>query len=64
MAKRKAVWQNNYIAKAYDRINLLTPKGKKADMQAYAAQNNESLNAFINRAIDDAMKKDTENQSP
>ena len=59
MAKRKAVWQNNYIAKAYDRINLLTPKGKKANLQAYAARNNESLNAFINRAIDEAMQKDT-----
>ena len=58
MAKRKAEWQNNYIAKTYDRVNLTLPKGKKADLQAYAAEKGESLNGFVNRAIEETIERD------
>ena len=58
MTKRKAEWQNNYIAKTYDRVNLTLPKGKKAELQDYATARNESLNGFINRAIDEAINRD------
>ena len=58
MAKRKAEWQNNYIAKTYDRVNLTLPKGKKKDLQDYVKKNGESLNGFVNRAIDEAMERD------
>lgn len=51
MAERKAKWQNDYIAKAYDRINLTVPKGQKERIQAGAAVTGESTNAFINRLI-------------
>lgn len=42
----------------YDRVNLVMPKGKKDVIQAHAAQQGESVNAYINRAIDEAMQRD------
>ncbi len=46
---------NRYNAKAYDRINIAVPKGKKEKIQAEAQKNGESINAYINRAIDMLM---------
>lgn len=57
--KGKAVAYNNaYIAKAYDRVNLTLPKGKKEVVQAHAEGRGESVNGFINRAIDNQMERD------
>ena len=55
-AQQKAV--NKYMAANYDRINLTVPKGKKEAIQAYAAAQGESVNGFINRAIDHEMERD------
>lgn len=52
-AQQKA--QNKWIAKAYDRINLTVPKGRKEIIQAHAEAHGESVNGFINRAIGEAM---------
>lgn len=57
MSQRKAKWQNDYIAKTYDRINLTVPKGKKEIIQSAAKASGESVNAFINRAIDLLMDR-------
>ena len=46
---------NKWIAKAYDRINLTVPKGKKEEILAFAEANGESVNGFINRAISETM---------
>ena len=46
---------NKWIAKAYDRINLTVPKGRKDEIQAFAMVSGESVNGFINRAIGEAM---------
>ena len=46
---------NKWIAKAYDRINLTVPKGRKEEIQAFAMVSGESVNGFINRAIGEAM---------
>ena len=56
--KRKAKWQNDYIAKAYDRVNLIVPKGDKDKIKAHADSMEESVNGFINRAIEEAMIRD------
>ena len=56
--KRKAKWQNDYIAKAYDRINLTVPKGEKDQIKAHAESMGESVNGFIQRAIYQAIEKD------
>ena len=58
MGKAATKAQNKYISKTYDRINLVIPKGKKADLQAHADSRNESVNAFINRAIETQLAID------
>ena len=55
-AQQKAT--NKYITSNYDRINLTVAKGRKADIQAHAAARGESVNAFIGRAIEEAMERD------
>lgn len=59
MGKASTKAQNKYISKAYDRINLTMPKGKKDTVQAHATKRGESVNAFINRAIDEAIDRDS-----
>lgn len=57
--KAKAIEYNNqFIAKTYDRINLTVAKGKKEVIQAHAEATGASVNAFINRAIDETMERD------
>ena len=51
-------YKNDWSKEKLDRVSLTVPKGFKAKMQAHAAQNGESLNAFINRAIIDAINRD------
>ena len=46
-----------YEAEKIDRISLRVPKGKKEIIQNFAEDHGESVNAFINRAIDEAMEK-------
>lgn len=55
-AQQKAV--NKYMSQNYDRINLTTLKGKKEIIQAHAEARGESVNAYINRAIDEAMERE------
>ena len=55
-AQQKAV--NKYMAANYDRINLTVPKGKKETIQAHAETQGESVNGFINRAIDHQISRD------
>ena len=60
MGKTSAAVKNRYAAKAYDRINLIVKKGQKQVIQAHAEQNGESVNGFINRAIEETMQRDSE----
>lgn len=53
-------WNDENINKLYDRISVLVPKGKKEIIKTHAEQKGESLNSFINRAIDETMQRDTE----
>ncbi len=52
--------KNKYNAKTYDRIALQVKKGRKEIIRAHAESRGESLNGFVNRAIDEAMKRDGE----
>lgn len=54
----KVAYNNTFNGKNYDRINLVVPKGKKEEIKAFAEANGESTNAFINRAIAEAMQRD------
>ena len=50
--------KNNWIADNLDRINLTVPKGKKDEIKAHAERQGESVNGFINRAIDQTIEQD------
>lgn len=62
--KTSAKAKNTWIAKAYDRINLTVPKGKKDTIQAHAEALGQSVNGFINSAIDEKIERDTEGGEP
>ncbi len=54
----KIAANNRYTAKAYDRINLAVPKGRKEIIQKYADSANQSLNAYIIQAINEKMERE------
>ncbi|MBO7251358.1 MAG: hypothetical protein J6V25_01905 [Oscillospiraceae bacterium] len=60
MGKASTRAQNKYILKAYDRINLTVMKGQKDVIKAHAEERGESVNGFINRAIEETMERDKE----
>lgn len=47
-----------YEDKAYDKVLVRFPKGKKDIIKTHAEAHNESVNGFINRAIDEAIERD------
>lgn len=58
-AQQKAV--HNYVRNNYDRIELtVSPKGTKDQIKAHAAKKGETLNGFINRAINETIQRDNE----
>ena len=44
-----------YIKNNYDSVMIRMPKGKKEQIKTFAESKGESLNGFVNRAIDEAM---------
>ena len=54
--------QNEWIAKTYDRINLTVPKGDKEKIAVAAAFAGQSVNAYINQAINERIEKDKTGQ--
>ena len=41
-----------------DRVSVAMPKGKKDIIKTHAEAHSESVNSFINRAIDEAIERD------
>lgn len=60
MGKASTKAQNKYIAKAYDRINLVLPKGRKDEIKDHAAARGQSVNGFIVEAITEKMERERE----
>ena len=50
--------KNKYNAKAYDSLRIVVKKGNKDIIKAHAENRGESLNGFINKAIDEKMERD------
>lgn len=49
-----------YEAKVYDKVLVRLPRGKKSEIEEHIKPKGESLNGFINRAIDEAMERDND----
>ena len=55
-------YKNKWISEKLDRINLTMPKGKKDIIKANAERMGASVNSFINRAVDETIKRDGEDK--
>lgn len=58
MGKAATRAKNKYNAENYDRISLSVEKGRKDIIKAHAESKGESVNAFINRAIDETIERE------
>lgn len=54
----KAEYKNKWQSENCDRINLIVKKGEKEFIKAHAQKQGESMNSFINRAIQEAIERD------
>ena len=59
-ARRKA--SAKYLKESVEDIRIRVPKGDKAKVQEHAANMGESTNAFVVRAINETMERDTHKQ--
>lgn len=57
-ARRRA--NEKYNAKTYEEIKVRVHKGQKDIIKAHAESKGESVNGFVNRAIDETMQRDGE----
>lgn len=48
-----------YEDKAYDKVLVRMPKGRKDEIKSHTEQKGQSVNGFINEAIDEKLKRDT-----
>lgn len=57
MSKTSTASKRKYNEKAYDRIALTVPKGKKEEYRKLAESKGMSLNGFINKLLEDSASK-------
>ncbi len=55
-SQQKAV--HKYVKANYDRMELTVLKGRKEHIKAHAEAQGQSVNAYINAAIDEKMSRD------
>lgn len=55
--KNRTAYKNQWQKDKCDRINFTTRKGRKAEIKAAADAKGQSLNSFINEAIDEYMEQ-------
>ena len=51
MSKPTNAVKDRWNAKAYDDVRVRIPKGRKADVEAYAKRQGESVNGMINNYL-------------
>lgn len=47
--------KNKYNAANYDSLRIVVPKGRKADVEAYAKNQGESVNGLVNNFLRQAV---------
>ena len=55
-AQQKAV--QKYVKNNYDRVVVTLPKGRRDEVKEHASNHDESMNAFIVRAVNETMERD------
>ncbi len=49
---------NKKYHEKFDLLQIRVPQGEKKAIQQHAAQNGESLNGFVRRAVNEAIERD------
>ena len=57
-AQQRAV--NKYIKKNYDSLRIVVPKGRKAEIEAYARAAGESVNGLVNALLREKLGQSEE----
>ncbi len=55
MGKTSSKVKDRYNAKAYDEMKIRVPKGRKAEVEAYAKSQGESVNGLVNNFLRNAL---------
>ena len=58
VSKKQQASVHKYVREHYDRISLTVPQGKKEQIKEHAENRGESVNGFINRAIDETIERE------
>ena len=58
VSKAQQASVNKYVRENYDRVLVTMPKGQKDTVKAHCAARGESVNGFINRAIQETMERE------
>lgn len=57
-AKTSAAVKNKWNKENYDRIEIVVPKGKKDQIKTAADACGESVNSYINKAVEERMERE------
>jgi uncharacterized protein (DUF1778 family) len=60
LSEKKKASNRRYLKEKLDHISFRVPKGQREVIQAHAEKMGESMNAFIARAVEQAMLSDKE----
>lgn len=55
MANKQTQWSRAFNEKAYDRLAITIPKGKKAALESHATSKGKSINGLVNDLIREDM---------
>ena len=55
MGTKQTEWTRAYNEKAYDRLAITIPKGRKTTIEAAAREHGESINGFVNALLRGAV---------
>ena len=58
VSKKQQASVTKYVKDHYDRISVTVPQGKRDQIKAHAESQGESVNGFVNRAIDEQIRRD------
>ena len=64
VSKKQQASVNKYVRENYDRILVTMPKGKKEGIKASADRAGQTVNSYINQAIEERQEREGSNVNP
>lgn len=62
--KKFDAYKTEFTRQNYDTVSIYVAKGMRETIKAHAAERGESVNAFVNRAVAEQMKRDQAQGTP